>query len=447
MFVIVIGLGEVGRHLLRSLGDDRHDVVAIDSDPEAIAYCEEHHDVMTLLGFGANPKVLEQARVGQADLVIAVTDHDELNLVAALASKQAGAGRVIARVQGNDWIGDGSGLRYGFLGVDVVINPRVLVAQELSKIARSHGATEVIELANDRVELVQVELTEDSPALQKPLSRLSLPKEALVAAVVREGKLFVPGGADVLRPGDRLYLIGLRTHITLAEDAFTRRREARRVCIVGGGVVGQSLASMLLADDAEVLLIEEDLARAEELSERLEGASVIHGDGTNLDLLMEEEVGGFDLFASVTHDDEVNLMAGLLAKRAGAARTAVLVQRADYIDIYRQLGIDVVLSPRTVASNQVLKYVREGTVERLAVLEGGEAEVLELRAEEGSRVVGQPIHRLNLPRGTLIAAVVHGTEVTVPRGEHVIEGGDTVVCLVTGQSRSTVERLFQKRAL
>jgi trk system potassium uptake protein TrkA len=447
VFVVVIGLGEVGRHLLRSLGDDHHDVVAIDSDPEALAYCEEHHDVMTMLGFGANPKVLEQARVGKADLVITVTDHDELNLVAALASKQAGAGRVIARVQGNDWIGDGAGMRYGFLGVDVVINPRVLVAQELTKIARSHGATEVVELANDRVELVQVELSEDSPALQKPLSRLPLPKEALVAAVVREGKLFVPGGADVLRPKDRLYLIGLRTHITLAEDVFSRRREARRVCIVGGGVVGQSLAEKLLKDEAEVLLIEEDLERAEALSETLEGASVIHGDGTNLELLMEEEVGRFDLFASVTQDDEVNLMAGLLAQRAGASRTAVLVQRADYTEIYRQLGIDVVLSPRTVASNQILKYVRASAVERLAVLEGGEAEVLELRAEEGSRVVGEPIHRLNLPRGTLIAAVIRGSDVTVPRGEHVLEHGDTVICLVTGPSRSTVERLFHKRAL
>ena len=299
MNIVVIGLGEVGRHLLSVLDKEGHDIIAVDSSAKAVQYAEEHYDVASIIGYGASETLLKIAGVGRADLVVAVTNHDEMNLIAALASKQLGAKHVVARVQGTAWSEWTEGIRYGLLGVDVVINPRVLVAQELSRIARSYGASDVVDLAQDRVELVQIDLDE-SRVLNKPLSAVELPPHTLVSAVVRDGELFVPGGADVLVKGDRVYLIGRPEGVLAAERLFSKEREARRVCIVGGGVVGKALARDLLQQQATVMMIESDLDVAEEISAEFQAIEVVHGDGTDGALLDEEEVGTYDS-VSYTH--------------------------------------------------------------------------------------------------------------------------------------------------
>lgn len=442
MYVVVIGMGEVGRHLLRVLEHEGHDLVAIDERPEAIATVEDHHDVMTLSGYGAKHEVLMAAQVERADLVVAVTDQDEVNLIAALAAKQLGAKRVIARVQGDAWASHSEGVRYGLLGVDVVINPRVLVAHELTRIARSHGAVDVIDLAQDRIELVQIQLREDARMLNKPLMKITLPRDTLVAALVREGQLVVPGGADVLLPGDRIYLIGKREAVLEAEDLFTTKREARRVAIIGGGVVGSALAKNLADDGTEVLVFELDRETAERLSVEVPEATVVHGDGTDRQLLEEEEVGTYDMVCAVTSADEVNLMAALLAQRVGAGRTAALVHRGDYMPIYAQLGVDVVLTPRAVASDHILRFVRGGSVQSISVLEEGQAEVIELTVPRGARVVGVPLKRMGLPRGSLLAGIVHDDHVIIPRGDDAVHAGDTVIVLLTESARPIVERVF-----
>jgi trk system potassium uptake protein TrkA len=444
MNIVVIGLGEVGRHLLSVLDKEGHDIVAIDSNPKAVQYAEEHYDVASMVGYGASETLLKVAGVPHADLVAAVTNHDEMNLVAALSAKQLGASHVVARVQGTAWSEWTEGVRYGLFGVDVVINPRVLVAQELSRIARSYGASDVVDLAQERVELVQIDL-EESRVLNKPLSSVELPPQTLVSAVVRDGELFVPGGADVLVKGDRVYLIGRPEGVLAAERLFSKERAARRVCIVGGGVVGKALARELLQQGATVMMIESSLATAEEVSAELQGIEVVHGDGTDGALLRDQEVGSYDLFAAVTRQDEINLMAALLAQRAGCKRTAAIVQRADYASIYRQLGVDIVLSPRTVASDQILRFSRGGRLHSLTVLENGQAEVVELTASSKCRAVNKPLHRLNLPRGSLLAAIVHGDDVIIPRGKDLVHPGDRVILMTTKEARASVERLFRPR--
>lgn len=442
MYIVIIGMGEVGRHLLRVLEHEGHDLVAIDERTEAIAYVEDHHDVMTLIGYGARHELLVQAGVQRADLVVAVTDQDEVNLIAALAAKQLGAKKVIARAQGDAWASHSEGVRYGLLGVDVVINPRILVAQELTRIARSHGAVDVIDLAQDRIELVQIQIGDDARLANKPIMKLALPRDTLVAALVRDGRLLVPGGADVLASGDRIYLIGRSEAILAAEDLFTSRREARRVCIVGGGVVGSALARNLISDGTEVLIIERNRETAERLSVEVPRATILCGDGTDRQLLEEEEVGTYDLVCALTAADEVNLMAALLARRVGVGRTAALVHRADYMPIYTQLGVDIVLTPRAVASDHILRYVRGGSVQSLTMLEDGQAEVAELKVPRGARVVGVPLKRMGLPRGALLAGIVHGDQVLIPRGDDVVHAGDTAILLLTEDARPIVERMF-----
>lgn len=450
MYVVVVGMGEVGRHVVRTLEWEQNDVVAIDEDPDAIRYVEEHHDVMTVLGYGASQDVLRRADVGRAELFVACTDNDEINLVAALAAKQLGARRTIARVQGRHWAGraEGEGIEYGLLGVDVVFNPRVLLAHELANIAQSHGALEVVAIASNRLEVVQLELDEHNRMLHKPIARLPLPRGVLVGAVVRDRELFVPGGADVLLPEDRVYLLGLPDEVEQASDQIVRGRDARRVCIVGGGVVGELLARQLAgAGHFDVLLVERSPERARELAADLDGVAVVQGDGTDLDLLRSEQVGNYDLFCAVSHEDEVNLMAGLLAKRAGVARVATLVHRPDYVDIYRQLGVDVVLSPRTIAADHILRYCRQAELRSLTLIEEGKAEILEIVAPDESRVIGLPVRRLPVPRGALLAAIIKADRVVIPRGDDVIEPGDTVVVLTTQAARGAVGKMFRKRVL
>lgn len=443
MYVVVVGLGEVGRHLLSVLEVEGHDVVAIDNNPSAVSYAREHFDVATIEGYGASEEILDKAGVGNADLLVAASDHDEVNLIAALAAKHLGAKRVIARVQRNDWAKWRAGIRYGLLGVDVVINPRVLVGQELGRVARSHGAVDVIDLAQDRVELVQMTMT--SRMANRPLSKLQLPAETLVAAYMRDGELVVPGGADVLLPGDTVYLIGRPESILEAESLFSTEREARRIVIVGGGVIGQALARELLPHGVHVTLIERDEKIAEELAVQYSGLDVRVGDGTNAELLHEVEIGTYDLCASVTSEDEINLMAALMAKRHGVPRTAAVVQRADYSPIYRQLGIDIVLSPRTVASDHILRFCRGATVHSVHTLEEGVAEVIELTAQRGSSMVDTPLKRLRMPKGSLICAVIRPDDVTVPRGDDVINAGDRVVVVATAEAKPSIERLFRGR--
>lgn len=447
MYVIVVGIGQVGRHVVKTLAWAKHDVVAIDLDRSVLADLEEHHDVMTLPGYGANEELLRQAGVDRADLVVAVTNYDEVNLITALAARQLGAKKVVARVQGEAWSARREAVSYGLLGVDVVVNPRLLLAQEIAKIARSHGALEVIDLANDRVELVQMELGASCKMLKKPLAKLDLPSNTLIAAVVRDGELSVPGGADVLRAEDRIYLLGRRENIEQAEDLFTMVRRAHSAFVIGGGVIGTAVAKALTADGTKVVLLDHSADRARAVAEQNPKVTVLHGDGTNLAMLREESVDSFDLFVATTNDDETNLMACLLARRAGAKRTICVVHRQDYTEVYRQLGIDVVLSPRLAASDHILRYTRSTEIKSLTELENGQAQVLEIVAPAGSRSVGVPLRRLGMPRGALIAAIVRDSGVTIPKGDDTIEEGDTVIVLATERARPAIVRLFQRRAV
>jgi len=443
--VVIIGMGEVGLYVAEVLVHDGHDVVAVDQSQETLARISERMDVATLLGYGANPKILKEARVHEADLVVTCTNNDEVNLIAALASKRLGAERTIARLQSGEYeTGEDDGLHYGMLGIDLVVNAEILVADEVVQIARSHGALDVHMFAGNRIELAEVEIPEDSKVIGHTLARLDMPEQTRVGAVIRGDVLFVPGGSDILVAGDRVYLFGHTGRMHEVEDLFCHGREAHRVAIYGGETVGHHLAQALSESGVDTLLIVEDRERAKRLSIALPQVTVVHGDGTDQDKLKEEGVGGYDLYCALTEDDENNMMSGLLAKRLGTPRSACIVHRHSYIEIYRQLGIDVAISPRQIAADHILSFARPASVESIVHLGAGAAEVLEVVAALDSPVTGKPLSKLHIPKGVFLGAIVSTDGVRVPGGDDVVEPGDTVVVLALADQRAAVEKLFRR---
>ena len=446
MKIVIIGMGEVGWYVAKVLTKTGHDVVAVDTSKEKLEKVSERMDVATVNGYGASPRVLRQAQVHEADLVVGCTDNDEINLIAALAAKRLGAGRTVARLQSSVYEedNDDDGLHYGMLGIDLVVNAEVLVAQEMVRIARSHGALDVHMFAQNRLELAEVEIPADSAVLGQTLADLQMPTHTRVGAVIRGDGLFVPGGSDIMEAGDRVYLFGLSGQMHAAEDLFCHGMQAHRVAIFGGETVGEHLARELSQSGVETLLICEDRSKAEELSIALPEVTVIHGDGTDMAKLEEERVGGYDLYCALTEDDENNLMSGLLAKRLGTPRAACIVHRHAYIEIYRQLGIDVAISPRQIAADHILSYVQPDSVESLAHLGGGSAQVMEVIAAMDSPITAKPVSKLHLPRGIFLGGIVGTDGVRVPSGDDQVEPGDTVVVLALSDQVGAVNKLFRR---
>jgi trk system potassium uptake protein TrkA len=392
---------------------------------------------------------LKLAKVDQADLVVCATDSDEVNLIAALAAKRLGAGRTVARLKSGEYEDaepgeDEEGVQYGLFGIDMVVNSHILVADEMFDIARSHGALDVHMFANNRIELAEVELPADSAVLGIPLRRLELPPSTRVGAVIRENRLFMPNGDDSLLAEDRVYLFGLTGKMNEVEELFVQGHSAQSVVIYGGNVIGEHLSRQLSRVGVDVTIIESDRDVAERLARQLPGVNLVLGDGTDIEKLREEEVGRADLYFAVTDDDENNMMSALLAKRLGTPRVCSVVYRHAYIEIYRQLGLDMAISPRQVAADHILRYAQPAQIESLVHLGNGEAEVLEVVAAMDSPITSGQLRDLRTPKGISIGGVIGMDGAFIANGNTRVEPGDTVIVLALKTQHKAVSKLFQR---
>jgi len=448
MNIIIVGMGEVGRYISRVLVEEDHNVVIIDNSTRALAQAEETLDAMILQGHGGSYKTLRQAGAPEADLFIAVTDHCEVNLIAALRAKEMGAKRTMARVSEPAYLDNERGLTAGVMGIDLVINPNALIALEMHKIVRSRSAVAVEDFADNRIEMIQLPISASNPQANKTLVELRMPENTLIAALIRDKDIIVPNGQDVLMPEDEILAVGRIEQIPKVEKLFRRERSryTRRVVIIGGSQVGVTLAAALVQDNIEVLIIERDRDRAREISHLLRHVAIINADGTDAHVLEEENVGATDAFIAASGEDEVNLMAGLLARDLGAPRVIALVHKPDYSPIAERLGINAPLSPRIEVAKQVLKYVRTGELLSIAPVLEGKGEFLEFVAPADAAIVGKPIKQIGFPRGANICGVVDGEGAFVPRGDDIIEGNDRVIVFTTPENRKLVERFFKSRS-
>lgn len=438
MDIVIVGAGEVGFHLAEILARESHRVSVVDSDPIKIRRLRETLDVQALEGDGTQASVLSSAGASSTDLFIAVTDNDHINMVACPLARKMGARRVILRLK-DTWRLSGYTFFYKqALGYDVALSTDELAAQEIIRTVREQHALEVESFAEGRVQLRRVRIAEAGELTSAPLAKLELPDNLIVAAIARKKDFFAAHGGDKLEKGDQIYLIGRSAALDQFEFLSGARRLGRRsVVIMGGGRVGTQLALRLAElPGLSIRIFERDPERAREIAARFpENVMVLVGDATDTDLLREERFDKVNVFIGATADDEDNLIACQLARSYGAERTVALLDKPSYRNIYDVMGVDFAISPRILCANRILRFVRSENVLTIAVVAEGRGEVIEIEARLPAGKSEVKIKNLGLPKGVVVGAVVHGEDVTIPRGDTVVRQGDRlIVFTLVGQA-------------
>ncbi len=444
MNIIIVGAGEVGTSVARHLVHEGHNVTVVDRDPLKVMQIRENIDVMTYMGSGSAMHVLQEAGAAKADMLIAVSNNDEVNMLSAIIAKRMGVPTVVARTSDPDQVDQSMGFSTDVLDVDMLICPEVLTAAELTRIVRSRGAVAIESFAQNRVEMIQLAVSNGASPTRQPLRDLKLPKGALIVACLRDDKLFIPDGNAQLQAHDEVFVIGLTEVIKKVEGLFGKRKlkRKRHIILAGGGALADSLLSALHKEDARVTVIEPRREICEDLAERHPRANIVHGQATDMELLREEGIDSAEIFAALTHEDETNLLSALLARQLKVRRTLTLTQKNEYAPIYRHLGIDATICPWQLVANQILRYVRPSELVSTSLLEGGRAEILEFRAGSGCRLLNTALKDLNFPRGAIIGAVMRDNSAFVPSGDDVIQENDLVVVFALPEVRAAIVRLF-----
>ncbi len=451
MRIIIVGAGEVGYHIARRLAVESKEVIVVDNRAEALTRVAETLDVQTLLGSGSSPGVLMDAGVDGADILLAVTDSDEINLMSCYFAKRLSPDiTLLARARGEGFAEHKELLTGEPMSISQLINPDQEVVNTILRLMSVPGAVEINEFANGRIRLIGVQLPDDSLLIGTKLLNLrdiTGDVGLVIAALVRDDELIIPSGLDVVQTGDVVYFAcDIADQDEILGLFGLEKNPINSVLIVGGGNIGFSLAKSLDNKFYRTRLVERDPARCAFLSEELNRPIVLQGDGTDQGLLEEENVGDLDMVIAVTGEEEMNILACLLAKKIGVRETIVRINNFAYMPLVRPIGIDHVVNPRLAAVNTILGYIRRGTVISAVAIKGEEAEVLECYAEENSQLTGKKIMDVKFPKGVLILCFQRGDKVVVPRGETIIEPGDRLVILSTRNNISQVETALSLKA-
>lgn len=443
--VIVVGAGEVGSYVAERLSRENHDVAVVDRDRAALRDVEEHLDVLTVHGSGTNPEILRAAGVDRADLIVAVTSQDEVNLVCCLVGKQAGIRSAVCRLQDPDLRSRRSAPLHTAMGVDLIIDPDYATAQEILELLEYPGASAVAEMAGGEVVVIGARLLGDAPVVGRSLAEIAADYEPewdfLFGVITRGEETIIPRGDVRLEADDLVRVLCKRkARRELKRLLGIGGRAPSRIMLLGGGRTAELVAEALEARGAEVVIVERDPERARELADR-RSALVLQGEITDADLLEEIGVGTFDAVLALTGEDDANILACLYAKLEGAAETIAVVHRLSLLPLLGEAGIDVALSPRTASANGVLRFVR-GDVSAVATFLQGEVEVLEMQVKEGSLADGSLIAELRLPKDVLVGAVVRDGKAQIARGRSVLRDRDHVVVFAMPGSVLEARRVF-----
>jgi len=451
MKVIVCGAGQVGFNIARYLSYEDNDVTVVDQSAELTKKISNSLDIKAISGFASEPAILEQAGAPDADMLIAVTQSDEVNMIACqIAHSLFDVTTKIARIRKQGYLDPKWANLYTRenMPIDVIISPEREVARAVSRRLQVPGAFDMISLVDDRVKLAGIRCDEGCPVINTPLRQLTqlFPDlNVMIVGVAREGNTFIPMADDMLLEGDEVYVVADSTHVQRTLSIFGHEEpEARRIVIFGGGNIGLFLAQQIEEEQPSVNIkvVEADKSRAEIAARNLKRSVVLNGDVLDPEIMEEANVSSAEAVIAVTNDDEANILASLLAKRAGSRRAITLVNNATFEPITPSLGIDVVVSPRNITVSTILQHVRRGRIHSVHTLREGFGELIEAEAIETTSLVGAPLKEAELPEGVLVGAVVRDDEIFVPNGSSIVNVNDRVVLFAAADAVKQVEQMF-----
>ena len=452
MRVIICGAGQVGYNIASFLSREENDVTIIDVDPQLVASTNEALDVNGIVGHASNPEVLSQAGATEADLIVAVTYSDEVNMVACqVAHSLFNVPKKIARVREQSYLEPAWSNLFSrsHMPIDVIISPEIAVANAIERRLRVPGTTNVIPLADGKIHMIGVRCEQTCPVINTRLKQLGslFPNLSVqIGAILRDGEVLLPGDNDQMLVNDEVYMFVATEHIKRTMSAFGHEeQEARKIVIMGGGNIGFYLTNMLSKKDKDIQLkiIERSSQRAAYLSEVLsDDVIVLKGDGLESIILEEADIANTETFVAVSNDDENNILGSLLAKQYGCERVITLVNKANYMPLISPLGIDATVSPRASTVSTIMQHVRRGRVKGVHNLREGFAEVIEIEASDSSYLVNVPLSDIKLPKYVMIGAIIHQEKIHIPTPDSIIKAGDQVILLAAHGSAKEVEKLF-----
>lgn len=445
MYIIILGAGEVGYNLAKLLSYEKHDIVVIEPDSDRAKRASEHLDIQVFEGTGSSPEDLQRAGIEKADMVVAVSNNDEVNLLACLIAGKYNVPTKIARVKNREFTREDCAINAKLLGIDLIIHPESEVAKAVVNLLKLTAATDILEFADGKILLLGMHLDKDCGILGQSLAEVSRSYENLTfrtVAIQRRDRTIIPRGADIFMNNDRVYLTTQRENLPeVIKLAGKENVKMENVMILGGGQTGTEIAAQL-EDHINVKIIESNADKTHVLADRLQKSLVIRGDGRDINLLALEGIIDMDAFISVTGDDETNIISCLVAKHLEVPRIISLINKTDYSAIIPTIGIDAYVSKQIVTVDQILKFIRRGSIISVASIPGVAAEVIEYVTNKNAKITRKPLSEIQFPKGALLGAVVRGDEFFIPVGESQLQEGDKVVVFALPTAIKEIEKLF-----
>jgi trk system potassium uptake protein TrkA len=444
MRVIIVGAGEVGFQIAKFLITENVDVVVIDKSKEKIKRISAELDVAVVEGQGGSPSVLKEAGAEEADILLAVTDMDESNMISCLVAKvMFQVPQNIARIRNLEYFGNRLLLKS--LGIDPAISPEIEAAKAVIRLLEAPFAADVEDFEDGKVKVIGFKVPSDSKLIGKALKDLDLKSpKVLIGAIQRGDRMIIPVGSDVIKQDDIIYMPAKTVSVDLVCNSIGAvTRPVKKMMIVGGGRVGYYVAKTMEERGVSVKVIEKDAERCKFLLNSLKNSLVLHGDGSDQKLLEEENIADMDIFAAISNNEELNIMASLLAKRLGVRKVITIVNKTDYLPLAGNIGIESVLSPRLITADTILKYVRGANILSLTTIADGKAEIMEAEVSESSAFVGKSLAEVEMPKKSLIGIIIRGEDIIIPSGDDRILAKDKLVIFTLEDSIRKVEELLK----
>ncbi len=446
MRIVIAGIGDVGYHLAKELSSESHDIIAIDKNQQRLSRIDSMVDILTITGSATSLGILKEAKTNEADLFVAVTSSEEANITAAILAKKIGANKTIARIANAEYLSNDSDVNFKELGIDFMIYPEELAAQETVNLIKRTAATDILEFEGGMLSVMGLKLDKNSPVIGKTLTEIvhEYPNiDFRIVAIYRNFKTIIPSGKDRFLANDQVFVITKPEGIDMIlKLAGKENLKFDNIMILGGSKIGRRTAE-LLQKDMTIKLIESNEDKTLLLAEDLSDTLIIHGDGRDIDLLAQEGIIDVDAFIAVTDDAETNIISCLMAKHLGVTKAIALVDKADYVPLTQTIGLDSLINKKLIAATNILQFIRRGEVIAQTTLEGIDAQLFEYIAHSNSPITKKAVKDIDFPKEAIIGGVIRGKESFIAVGNSQIKPNDKVVIFSLPGGVKKIEKFFK----